>query len=167
MCRATERGRGPGAHGGSRGGGRRHMAGRVGSRRLRGPLPPPGPGCQRLLLAAGEHRLRSEEEGAETWGGARSPGKDPRSFPERKSAAGRAGGNEGGGRRESVAPPRPRGCQRPGPWRAARRGGRPQQHATGAPCTPRVPSPLRPPGTPGQARAGPVPASPWPPGERP
>ncbi|CAI9169147.1 unnamed protein product [Rangifer tarandus platyrhynchus] len=61
------------------------MAGRVGSRRLRGPLPPPGPGCQRLLSAAGEHRLPSEEEGAETWGGARSPGKDPRSFPERKS----------------------------------------------------------------------------------
>lgn len=41
------------------------MAGRVGSRRLRGPLPPPGPGCQRLLPAAGEHRLPSEEGGGD------------------------------------------------------------------------------------------------------
>lgn len=47
--------------------------------------PPPGAGCQSLLPDAGQHRLPSQGEGAEKRGGARSPGKDPRSFPERKS----------------------------------------------------------------------------------
>lgn len=79
----------------------------------------------------------------------------------------RAGGNEGG-RRESVAFACPAAAEA-GPWRTARRGGRPPQRAegraTGAPSTPGSP-PRRRPGTPGPACAGPVPASPWPPEER-
>lgn len=56
----------------------------------RWPAAPRPPATSRLRLpepfpSAGQPRLPSKGEGAEKWGGARSPGKDPRSFPERKS----------------------------------------------------------------------------------
>lgn len=76
--------------------GQRHMAERVRGQRLRGPPPPPGPGCQSLLPGAGRHQLPSQGEGAESWGGARNPGKDPRSFPERKSPLPPRGRKPGG-----------------------------------------------------------------------
>lgn len=104
------------------------MAGRVGSRRIRGPLPPPGPGCQSLLPGAGRHRLPSREEGAENWGGATSPGKDPRSFPERKSPLRPRGRKRGRGAKGKCSLSRSEAAEA-GPWRAARRGGRPQQRA--------------------------------------
>lgn len=47
------------------------------------PLPPPplGPGSRSLLPDSAQPGIPSKGEGAETWGGARSPGKEPRSLP--------------------------------------------------------------------------------------
>lgn len=67
----------------------------------RWPAAPRPPATSRLRLpeplpSAGQHRLPSKGEGAEKWGGARSPGKDPRSFPERKSPLPPRGRKRGG-----------------------------------------------------------------------
>ncbi|XP_045708641.1 basic proline-rich protein-like [Phyllostomus hastatus] len=74
------------------------MAGRVSGQWLPGPPPPP-----RLC----PHRLPSEGEGAENWGGARSPGKDPRSFPERKSPPPPRRGRKRGGPKGKCSPASP------------------------------------------------------------
>lgn len=161
---ATQRGRGPGpgARWGSLGRGQRHMAGRVGGLRLRGPPPPPGSGCQSLFQAQASTGSPAKGRGRRSGAGRGAPGRIRVVSPRGNLRCRPAGGNEGG-RRESVAFARLAAAE-VDPWRAARRGGRPQQRtkdrATWAPSTPGSP-PRRRPGTAGPARAGPVPASPW------
>lgn len=65
---------------GSQAGGPSHMAGRVGGQRLRGPQPASGSRLLELLRRSPPGpRSLAKGEGAETRGGARSPGRPPRS----------------------------------------------------------------------------------------
>lgn len=161
-------GRGPGARVGSLGGGPRHMAGRVSDQW--------GSAAPRHLLARAARASSparantgspARGRGRRT-GGARSPGKDPRSFPGRKPPLPPRGRKQGGGakRKCSLRAPHDRGgrflaCRPPQSAPHRRAEGR----ATRAPSATRPP-PLRLPGSPGPARTGRLPASPWLPEER-
>ncbi|CAK7319303.1 hypothetical protein VULLAG_LOCUS21808 [Vulpes lagopus] len=134
------------------------MAGRGGTLHLPAQAAEPLPG-------AGQRRLPSRGQGAEKWGGARSPGKDPRSFPPthpRGEISAPAPREETGGRwgrRESAAFARPEAAEA-GPWRAARAEGAPNSAPRAAPLErlPRLgprPGDRPAPPAPGPARPGP------------
>lgn len=94
---ATERGRGPGARGGSLGGGRRHMAGRVGSQR---PLATSWPRLPELPPRRGLAPAPQQRGGGGELGRGEEPREESAWFPREEISATaareetRAGGEE-------------------------------------------------------------------------